>query len=44
MVAFNWVRHASFDPVGIVLNSLFLQAWIPPYPLSINSPGWSLSV
>ncbi|HEY1031760.1 MAG TPA: acyltransferase [Flavipsychrobacter sp.] len=28
----------------LLLNGLFLQAYIPGYALSINSPGWSLSV
>ena len=44
MVAFEWVRHSNFDPLAIVLSTLFLQAWVSPYPLSLNSPGWSLSV
>ncbi len=29
---------------GITLNALFLQAYIPGYALSGNSPGWSLSI
>jgi len=28
----------------LLLNVSMLQAWIPSYPLSLNSPGWSLSV
>jgi len=44
MVVFALLRHSEFDPIAILLNLLFLQAWIPPYPLSVNSPGWSLSV
>ena len=28
----------------LLLNLSMLQAWIPGYPLTINSPGWSLSV
>ncbi len=33
------------QPIGtLLLNLLMLQAWIPGYPLSLNSPGWSLSV
>lgn len=27
-----------------LLNLFFLQAWIPPYATSVNSPGWSVSV
>lgn len=26
------------------MNAVLLQSWVPPYPLSINGPGWSLSV
>jgi len=29
---------------ALLLNLSLLQAWIPGYPLSLNSPGWSLSV
>ncbi len=28
----------------LLLNLSMLQAWLPSYPLSLNSPGWSLSV
>ncbi len=28
----------------LLLNIFMLQAWIPNYPLTLNSPGWSLSV
>ena len=28
---------------ALILNLFFLQSWIPPYPLSINGPGWFLS-
>jgi len=44
MVAIAWVWRDDFDPLAVTLNLLFLQAWIPPYPLSLNTPGWSLSV
>ena len=44
MVVYQWLRHSEFEPLAILLNVLFLQAWISPYPLSVNSPGWSLSV
>jgi len=26
------------------LSALTLQSWLPPYPFSVNGPGWSLSV
>ena len=29
---------------AVILNLTFLQAWFPPYPLSVNFPAWSLSV
>ena len=29
---------------GIILNTLLLQAWIPPHALSFNPLGWTLSV
>ncbi|MGY5450574.1 acyltransferase family protein [Agarivorans sp. MS3-6] len=29
---------------ALLLNVTFLQSWVSPYPLSINYPGWSLSV
>lgn len=29
---------------ALFLNASFLQTWVPPYALSFNSPGWSLSV
>ncbi len=32
------------EPTAIVLNLTLLQAWRPPYPNSLNYPGWSLSV
>ena len=34
----------SVSITALFLNLTFLQAWFPPYPLSINSPAWSLSV
>lgn len=33
---------AAIEP--LLLHVTMLQAWIPSYPLSLNSPGWSLSV
>jgi peptidoglycan/LPS O-acetylase OafA/YrhL len=29
---------------ALLLNFTFLQSWFSPYPLSFNSPAWSLSV
>lgn len=46
-IALIWV--CAYQPTGLTTTSLalsatFLQSWIPPYPLSLNSPGWSISV
>lgn len=38
------VGGSQLDPWALLLNVLLLQAWIPEYALSLNSPGWSLSV
>lgn len=39
------MRKGTFDGLAAVLNLTMLQAWVPGgYPLSYNSPGWSLSV
>lgn len=38
------VEGSHLDPLALLLNVLLLQAWIPQYALSLNSPGWSLSV
>lgn len=38
------VEGSHLDPLALVLNVLLLQAWIPQYAMSLNSPGWSLSV
>ncbi len=32
------------DPLILLLNLSMLQAWIPGYAMTLNSPGWSLSV
>lgn len=34
----------NINITALFLNLALLQAWIPPYPLTLNSPGWSLSV
>jgi len=35
---------SAIDTVAVILNILFLQSWFPPYTLSINYPGWFVSV
>lgn len=37
-------KAAGSDPGTVLLSVSMLQAWIPGYPLTLNSPGWSLSV
>ena len=39
-----FVETAAYGRRAVVFNALFLQAWFPPYPVSINGPSWSLSV
>ena len=39
-----FVETAVYGRRAVVFNALFLQAWFPPYPVSINGPSWSLSV
>ena len=34
----------GMDAPGLVLSAALLQAWFPPYALTLNAPGWSLSV
>ncbi len=31
-------------PITILLSLSMTQAWVPGYPLTLNAPGWSLSV
>jgi len=38
------INPSILESVPIVLNMLLLQAWIPPYPLTMNSNAWALSV
>ncbi|CAA6821077.1 MAG: Unknown protein [uncultured Thiotrichaceae bacterium] len=48
LLALLLVAAGKFKDPGfttdLLLNLSLLQAWIPGYPLSLNSPGWSLSV
>ncbi|MGV6810560.1 MAG: acyltransferase family protein [bacterium] len=49
LLALLLVYFASFqenqqDNTALLLNLSLLQAWFSGYPLSLNSPGWSLSV
>lgn len=49
MLALFYICYASYgggnnNLLALLLNASFLQTWVPPYALSFNSPGWSLSV
>ena len=42
-----WTYSATSTMNGwkaALLNVTFFQTWFPPYPLSLNYPGWALSV
>lgn len=43
VVAYAIYKH-SLDGTAALLNATLLQAWVPGYALTLNSPGWSLSV
>ena len=43
-VPFIVQKWATYDYWGIFLNLTMLQAWVPSKALSINQPGWSVSV
>lgn len=43
MIAAKWHSSGS-DWLTVLLSLSMLQAWIPGYPLTLNAPGWSLSV
>lgn len=49
LVALLLMVVASFHelaekPLALPLHLGMLQAWIPSYPMTLNNPGWSLSV
>lgn len=37
-------RQGELDWDAFALNTLVIQAWVPGYSQTLNSPGWSLSV
>ena len=37
-------RGEGSDPLTVALSLSMLQAWVPGYAMTLNSPGWSLSV
>lgn len=43
MIGANLKTDGS-DPATVFLSLSMLQAWIPGYAMTLNSPGWSISV
>ena len=37
-------KTLSDDILSLPLHLTMLQAWLPSYPITLNTPGWSLSV
>lgn len=49
LVALLLMTVANFSdlgekPLSLPLHITMLQAWLPSYPMTLNNPGWSLSV
>ncbi len=38
------MRAGGIDVKATLATASLLQAWLPPYPLALNAPAWSLSV
>lgn len=38
------INGAGSDLLTVSLSLSMLQAWVPGYPLTLNAPGWSISV
>jgi len=39
-----YIRDREVRLTSLILNLTLLQSWFSPHPLSINPPGWALSV
>lgn len=44
LVIFLYYGKGNNNITSVLLSVTFLQSWFTPYPLSLNSPAWSLSV
>jgi peptidoglycan/LPS O-acetylase OafA/YrhL len=44
LIAVVKYKTLSDDMLTLPLHLTMLQAWIPGYPITLNTPGWSLSV
>ncbi|MFN8298774.1 MAG: acyltransferase [Chitinophagales bacterium] len=44
VIIFNVANGIAINKSEVFLSVFALQAWIPRYPLTLNFPGWSLSI
>jgi Predicted acyltransferases len=45
LLLYLWLtRHYHFGLTNIILSTFIVQSWVPGKPLSLNYPGWALSV
>lgn len=44
VIAAFMLSGTEIHSTAVVLNIFLVQSWIPPYPTSLNTPAWSLSV
>ncbi len=44
ILLYIWVSHHYISGKALALNYFMLQAWFPEFVLTINYPGWSVSV
>ena len=45
MVVISYViLNKEINFISLLLNLTLMQSWVSPHPLSLNGPGWSLSV
>jgi peptidoglycan/LPS O-acetylase OafA/YrhL len=42
-IAYYIIENRVYTKTDIILNLLAIQAWVPNYALSLNTPGWSVS-
>ena len=38
------ILDKEINVVSLLLSLTFMQSWVSPHPLALNTPGWSLSV
>lgn len=44
LVTYGKFLHGDLIATDLLLNIFFAQSWLPAHALSLNSPGWSISV